>query len=924
MNKIYKLIWNELTHSWIAVAEFVKSKGKKSAVVIMAISTLSELDFFIPQSLAGPLSPPPQNQLPTEGSVIRGNVSITESPSLMNINQSSSRAVVNWGTFDIGSASTVNFNQPSASAIILNNVLSSNPSQIFGHMNANGQVFFSNPNGMYFSPSANVSVGGLVATTNSISSDDFMAGKNIFYRNGATGSIINEGHLSANLGGYIALLAPEVRNQGIIVAQLGTVIMAAGETYTLAFKNGTSLSNIYVSASTLNSLVSNGEAIYAPGGLIIMSAKAANHIQGGVINNTGLIEASGLVNHGGVIRLEASKEINQNGNIKANAASNGNGGKVTLIADLSNSASLVKVAGSISAEGGNLGGHGGFIETSGSKVKIEDGAMISTRAPLGKNGEYLIDPVDFLISAAGGDVTGNQVSALLNITNVTYEATNNIDVNDRITWSQNSLTLKADNHININQTMFLSNTASLTLAKLTSEESPQINITGIPLNIDGVNYGNLIANLDDLQDINNNTSNYAIVRDIHATSLSNPIVINNFTNILNGLNHKISNVNLDSDIDGNLGLFAKIPTDVTIKNLKLDNFYIDGTDISNNLFTGTGALAGFNEGNIDNVHITDSDVIGLFNTGGIVGYNKGTINNSSFEGSVGLVGLNLNTGGLVGYNTGTINNSSVVGDINGGLKVGGLAGNNFGGSINNSSITGNVTGGFKVGGLAGSDGFSLQNAGELIDSGISIDNITTTNILSSQGSIKNSHITGNVSGLLKVGGLTSLNLGTIDNSYITGDVSGSIKVGGLTGLNIGSVSRSSVNGNISGGLLVGGLTVTNLGTISQSNVNGDVNGIALIGGLAVINGPTGIIADSYVNGNVSGTFSETVSRDAVLNLGSITYTSNQDRKDPVDLSMVDLDTFTKRKKAMKINSDEVINYDAVRSGITVRAKVIVH
>ena len=40
--------------------------------------------------------------------------------------------------------------------------------------------------------------------------------------------------------------------------------------------------------------------------------------------------------------------------------------------------------------------------------------------------------------------------------------------------------------------------------------------------------------------------------------------------------------------------------------------------------------------------------------------------------------------------------------------------------------------------------------------------------------------------------------------------------------------------------------------------------------------------------------------------------------------MADLDTFTKRKKAMKINSDEVINYDAVRSGITVRAKVIVH
>jgi uncharacterized Ntn-hydrolase superfamily protein len=31
------------------------------------------------------------------------------------------------------------------------------------------------------------------------------------------------------LGGYIALLAPEVRNQGAVIAHMGTVAMAAGE-----------------------------------------------------------------------------------------------------------------------------------------------------------------------------------------------------------------------------------------------------------------------------------------------------------------------------------------------------------------------------------------------------------------------------------------------------------------------------------------------------------------------------------------------------------------------------------------------------------------------------------------------------------------------------------------------------------------------
>ena len=50
-----------------------------------------------------------------------------------------------------------------------------------------------------------------------------------FNREGATGSVINEGELKTTLGGYIALLGAEVRNQGLILASLGTVALAAGE-----------------------------------------------------------------------------------------------------------------------------------------------------------------------------------------------------------------------------------------------------------------------------------------------------------------------------------------------------------------------------------------------------------------------------------------------------------------------------------------------------------------------------------------------------------------------------------------------------------------------------------------------------------------------------------------------------------------------
>ena len=141
----------------------------------------------------------------------------------MTINQSTNRAAINWNTFNVGSGATVNFVQPSTSSVTLNRVSDPNPSQIFGHINANGSVFLLNGSGAYFAPGSSVNVGAFLTTTHSISDADFMAGNNRFTRNGATGAIINEGDINAALGGYVALLAPEVRNHGVIVAQLGTV-----------------------------------------------------------------------------------------------------------------------------------------------------------------------------------------------------------------------------------------------------------------------------------------------------------------------------------------------------------------------------------------------------------------------------------------------------------------------------------------------------------------------------------------------------------------------------------------------------------------------------------------------------------------------------------------------------------------------------
>ena len=348
-------------------------------------------------------APPSPNQLPVGGVVAAGSAMINTAGSTMNINQTSNRVAINWNGFDIGSNATVNFVQPSASAVALNRVNSANPSQIYGNLNANGQVFLINSAGVYFAPGANVNVGGIVATTHQMGDTDFMNGSNTFSRNGSTGSVINDGTIKSGIGGYIALLAPEVQNNGVLVAQQGTVALAGGEAITLNFGNLAKLSSLTIAPSLIKTLVENKLAIQAPDGLIILSARAVNQLAGSVINS-GNIQADGVTQSGGRIILEASSSITHSGNMSANAASNskGNGGTIAIIADLSNLSSITSINGSISAKASNLGGDGGSIETSASKVSIGDLTTVNTSAPQGKSGTWTIDPTDFTVAASGG------------------------------------------------------------------------------------------------------------------------------------------------------------------------------------------------------------------------------------------------------------------------------------------------------------------------------------------------------------------------------------------------------------------------------------------------------------------------------------------------------------------------------------------
>ena len=330
MNKSFHSIWNASKQTYVAAAETVSAKGKPSAGAKVVSAIAAVLGGLLAQSAYAQTAPPP-NTLPKGGQVSAGQAQINTSGANMVILQGSDRAASNWQTFNVGKDAKVQFQQPSANSVTLNRVMSSDPSQIFGRISANGQVILTNPAGVYFGKDARLDVGGLVATTHSMSNADFLAGKNRFERNGSTASVVNEGEIKSALGGYIALLAPEVRNQGAIIAQIGTVALAAGDAIDLKFDSNNRLTSIRVEPSQIQSLVENRHAVQAPGGLIILSAQSMDRLVGGVVKNSGTVEATGLQQQGGRIVLSGSTRVQNAGTLDASSAeASGTGGSISL------------------------------------------------------------------------------------------------------------------------------------------------------------------------------------------------------------------------------------------------------------------------------------------------------------------------------------------------------------------------------------------------------------------------------------------------------------------------------------------------------------------------------------------------------------------------------------------------------------------
>jgi filamentous hemagglutinin family protein len=364
---------------------------------------------------------------PSGGQVTAGSGTVSQSGNTTTIRQTSADLFLNWQSFNVTANEVVLFIQPSATSIAVNRILGNTASQLFGHLDANGQVWLINPNGVLFGAGAQVNVGGLTASTLDLSDASFSSNLRVFSGSGA-GAIVNRGTIQAADGGYVALLGNQVSNQGVIRAQLGTVALGAGSAETLSF-SGRHLIHLRVDQSTLNDLAANGQLIEADGGRVIMTAGAQDSLLASVVNNTGIVQARVVENEGGTI---------------------------TLLAGMA--AGTVSVGGTLDATA-RRSAPGGSIETSGASVTVASGAKVDA----GPGGSWRIDPTDLTIDTAAATAIDNSLNTGTSVTELTTATSasgygnqspgaGNINVDAPIAWSNAAATLSltAYNAINVN------------------------------------------------------------------------------------------------------------------------------------------------------------------------------------------------------------------------------------------------------------------------------------------------------------------------------------------------------------------------------------------------------------------------------------------------------------------------------------------
>ena len=649
-----------------------------------------------------------------------------------------------------------------------------------------------------------------------------------------TGSVTNAGSLSVLNGGTIGLIGTNVTNLGSIKAPGGNVLLASGSTVEpIAPATGSSSLSVVTTGS-------------------------------GMIDDSGIISAKTIASQPGHIVLKSGSQA----------------GTIVLSS-----------TGVLDASAPN-GGNGGTIETSGHRVNVADGALVTTAASEGMSGTWILDPASFYIGMNTGtangtkgnvlnyeDISGSTLGALLGNGNIVIDSTSgakgtqgNIYVNDPIVWNNaDSLTLNAVKNIEIN-------------SSITNSVSGYSNTQTMIAPGWSISYPNsslLVLRADDM-DIGgtaNNTSGGGAPSGTGTVSINSGGSLN-----VNGpisIFYNPTNYTIHTSYT-NAG--TGIPTAYMLISSNSDLYYIDQNQTSqilpNNYALNTNlTLPTYgNSGNstADNSQITVSSTTNGFSSPSISTYSNwvrlGGFQSGGFNGN--FDGLNHSISNLVIYDSSHISSGFFGYAINGVIENLGINSGNI--YASNTSVN------YYHGGYGGFTGISGSNS-------ILIDDFSKVSVTGSgfaggfvgqlcptakcggtqPGVVFDSHSTGSVSdtgGLsyANSGGFVGNNEGAIFSSYETGSMSGQSTVGGFVGIQSGSgypslIDDSYATGNVSGNTFVGGFAGYDRGgsTILNSYSTGTVTGSGYVGGFIGANNTFGgfgstIITNSYWNTTTSG------------------------------------------------------------------------
>lgn len=307
---------------------------------------------------------PPGWANPVGGTVVSGSASISSNGAVLTVTNTPG-TVLNWQQFNIAAGETTRFVQQSAQSTVLNRVVTNNPSQIFGTLSSNGQVYLINPSGILFGVGSVVDVNGLIASTLNISNADFLLGRHNFSGNNGT-SVLNQGTITTPLGGRVYLIGNNVTNQGVITSPQGQVLLAAGNQVSLVDSNTPHISVTLAAPNGGQAL--NLGTVSAQGGSI--------DVYGALVQQQGVLRAdSAAQDPQGNIVLSATQNVTlAQGSVTT--ADGGQGGSIKVQA-----AGTTQVAGLVSAQGRN--GKGGTVDLLGQQVNVDSTAQVDASGALG-------------------------------------------------------------------------------------------------------------------------------------------------------------------------------------------------------------------------------------------------------------------------------------------------------------------------------------------------------------------------------------------------------------------------------------------------------------------------------------------------------------------------------------------------------------